>query len=407
MNSQPTFPIILPTDTKHPCAAGAVPGKRRPQGVRLPKISQAIANLDDNELGDNLLYYDYHVKHLLSLLKKGLGPDDDAYMSAYRSFEGEVFENYAYEMLLRYAKQNSFIRHFIVKGPHKQRTKAQPNALSVNWKGQIVYRIKRNEIGEFDAMFFTDKELYFVEMTLVGSVTNLRKRMRKKRALLQTLFPHYKIKALLILNEGVTGISTLPDYATAWVTRPYSAAKVFEWLQQEKRPRRKPFRRISGKQIVDTDSLKVHPFRYYNTLGWVLNKSRVKNGVINTQFLFSQTVQRYHDLFVKMYIGYMEPEAFHERFPGHPNPNNARTYVAIEKEHSGGYILNFFLSHGRKNLELITERDGRPHSVKKDPYGVTVTEIAYISNVVKPHHALTPSQIDTVIHKLQNHRTDD
>lgn len=372
----------------------------------MPKISKAIAELDDSELGDNLLYYDYHIKHLLSLVKKGLGPDDDAFMSAYRSFEGEVFENYAYEMLLRYVKQHSYIKQFIVKGPHKKRTKAQPNALSVNWKGQIVYRIKRNEIGEFDAMFFTDKELYFVEMTLVGSVTNLRKRMRKKRALLQTLFPHYKIKALLILNEGVTGISTLPDYATAWVTKPYSAAKVFEWLKQEKRPRRKPFKRISGKQIVDTDALKVHPFRYYNTLGWVLNKVRVKKGVLNTQFLFSKTVQRYHDLFVKMYIGYMEPEAFKERFPAVANPNGARAYIAIEKEHTGGYILNFFLSHSRKNLELITERNGQPHSVKKDPYGVTVTEISYISNVVKPQHALTSRQIDSIIHILERNRFD-
>lgn len=373
----------------------------------MPKISQAIANLDDSELGDNLLYYDYHIKHLLSLVQKGLGPDDDAFISAYRSFEGEVFENYAYEMLLRYAKQHSYIKKFIVKGPHKKRTKAQPNALSVNWKGQIVYRIKRNEIGEFDALFFTEKELYFVEMTLVGSITNLRKRLRKKRALLQTLFPDYTIKALLILNEGATGISTLPEYAKAWVTKPYSAAKVFEWLKQEKRPKRKPFKRISGRQIVGTDALKVHPFRYYNTLGWILNKSRVKKGVINTQFLFSKTVQRYHDLFVKIYIGYMEPDTFKGRFPTVANPNDARVYVAIEKEHTGGYILNFFLSHSRKNLELITEKGGKLQSVKKDPYGVTVTEISYIRNVVKPQHALTSSQIDTILHTLQQYHTND
>ena len=371
----------------------------------MPKISQAIANLDESELGDNLLYYDYHVKHLLKLVQKGLGPEDDAFISAYRSFEGEVFENYAYEMLLRYAKQHSFIKKFIVKGPHKQRTKAMPNALSVNWKGQIVYRIKRNEIGEFDALFFTDKELYFVEMTLVGSVTNLRKRMRKKRALLQTLFPHYDIKALLILNEGVTGISTLPEYAKAWVTKPYSAAKVFEWLKQEKRPKRKPFKRISGPQIVGTDALKVHPFRYYNTLGWILGKARVKKGVLNTQFLFSKTVQRYHDLFVKIYIGYMEPDAFKEAFPTIANPNNARVYIAIEKEHTGNYTLNFFLPHSRKNLELITRKEGKLHSVKKDPYGVTVTEIAYISNVVKPQHALTSSQIDSVAQLLLHHHS--
>ncbi len=362
----------------------------------MPKISKAIANLDESELGDNLLYYDYHIKHLLSLVKKGLGPDDDAYISAFRSFEGEVFENYAYEMLLRYAKQHSYIKKFIVKGPHKKRTKARPNALSVNWKGQIVYRIKRNEIGEFDAMFFTDNELYFVEMTLVGSVTNLRKRMRKKRALLQTLFPQYDIKALLILNEGVTGVSTLPDYATAWVTKPYSAKKVFEWLSAPQRRKRKPFRRVEGKQIVDTSVLKVHPFRYYNTLGWILNKVRVKNGVLNTSFLFSKTVQRYHDLFVKIYIGYLEPDDFAAMFPSIANPNGAKVYVAVEKEHTGRYALNFFLPHARKNLELVTEKNGRPHSVKKDPYGVTVTEISYISNVVKERHRLSADDIGIV-----------
>ena len=365
-------------------------------------MSQAIANLDDSNLGDNLLYYDYHVTHLLSLVKKGLGPDDEAFISAYRSFEGEVFENYAYEMLLRYAKEHGWIKRFIVKGPHKKRTKAQPNALSVNWKGQIVYRIKRNEIGEFDAMFFTDTELYFVEMTLVGSVTSLRKRMRKKRALLQTLFPDFEIKSLLILNEGVTGLSTLPDYATAWVTKPFSASEVFAWLRQEKRPKRAPFKRISGRQIIATDVLNTQPFRYYNTLGWVLNKCRVKNGVINAQFLFSNTVQRYHDLFVKMYIGYMEPEAFKARFPSIKNPGNGRTYVAIEKEHTGGYVLNFFLSHSRKNLELITDKEGKLSRAKKDPYGVTVTEIAYLSNVVKERHAMSNDQVDLVEEKIKS-----
>lgn len=366
----------------------------------MPKISKAIANLDDQDLGDNLLYYDYHIKHLRSLVKKGLGPEDDAYMSAYRSFEGEVFENYAYEMLLRYVKEHDFIKKFIVKGPHKKRTKAHPNALSVNWKGQIVYRIKRNEIGEFDALFFTEDSLYFVEMTLVSSVTNLRKRMRKKRALLQTLFPDFSIKALLILNEGVTGISTLPSYCTVWVTKPYSASKVFDWLLDPRSRKRKPFRRISGPQIIGTENLKVHPFRYYNTLGWILNKCRTRSGDLNKNFLLSQTVQRYHDLFVKIYIGYMESEDFAALLPKVANPEKARIYVAIEKEHTGDMILNFFLPHSRKKLDLITEKKGVPNIVRKDPFGVTVTEIAYVSNVVKERHRILPESIGIIKHKL-------
>ena len=144
------------------------------------KISDSIRDLDESDIGDNLLYYDYHIKHLLSLIKKGVDREDQAYLSSYRSFEGEVFENYIYEKLLRYVTTQESVEKFILKGPHKKRSKALSNALSANWKGQIVYRTKRNEIGEFDAMIFTKKQLYFVEMTLTKNLGNLKKRLRKK-----------------------------------------------------------------------------------------------------------------------------------------------------------------------------------------------------------------------------------
>ncbi len=350
-------------------------------------LSSSFKTLDSSDLGDNLLYYDYQIKHLLSLIEKGLTPEDEAYISSYRSFEGEVFENYAYEMLLRHIKEFPQIKKFIAKGPHKKRTKAQPNSLSVNWKGQIVYRIKRNEIGEFDALFFTDNELYFVEMTLVSSVSSLRKRMRKKYALLKTLFPKYEIKALLILNRGVVGLSALPAYCTAWVTDEYSAKDMFKKLI-DKDYRRKKFRRIQSEQIVDTDSLDLETFRYYNTLGWILNKIRTGSGILNIEFLCSKTVQRYHDLFVKIYVGYMEPVEFSKLFSSISNENNSRVYVALEKDHNGGALTHFYLPHSRKNLEIITLKNGKLHSAKKDPYGVTVTEISYIKNVVKQRHSI-------------------
>lgn len=356
-------------------------------------MGDELATLDESAIGDNLLYYDYRIKHLLSLVKAGKGLEDESFMSAFRSFEGEVFENYAYEMLLRYARANAFIKKFVLKGPHKKRTRAQPNALSVNWRGQIVYRIKRNEIGEFDALFFTDTELYFVEMTLVGSVSNLKKRMRKKRALLQTLFPQYDVRALLILNEGVTGINTLPEYCTSWVTQPFSAQKIFERLIAPGPLKRERFRRIDGGCIVDTDSLKIRPFKYYNTLGWILNKSRHPEDVLSRRFLKSTDFCRYHDLYVKVYVGYMEADDFDHLFTDVNNPQRARIYVAIEKEHTGTFILNYFLSHSRKNLDLITEKEHAFSVAKKDPFGVTVTEISYISRVVRDEHRLSSKAI--------------
>jgi len=135
------------------------------------KISKSIHALDEFDIADNLLHYEYNTKHLLSLIKQGIDKDDPTYLSSYRSFEGEVFENFIYEKLLRYASQSEDISKFVLKGFHQNKFKSHPNTLSISEKQQIVYRTKSREISEFDAMMVTkNNELYFVEMTLVKSV---------------------------------------------------------------------------------------------------------------------------------------------------------------------------------------------------------------------------------------------
>ncbi|MEA1983298.1 MAG: hypothetical protein U9N39_07130, partial [Campylobacterota bacterium] len=149
-------------------------------------ISKSIRNLDNIDIQDNLFHYEYNTKHLLSLIAKGIEEDDPLYLSSYRSFEGEVFENFVYEKLLRYAQKSDEIEKFVLKGFHQNKCKAYANTLSISEKEQIVYRTKSREISEFDAMFVTkNNELYFVEMTLVKSVLKLRRRLRKKKALLE------------------------------------------------------------------------------------------------------------------------------------------------------------------------------------------------------------------------------
>lgn len=360
------------------------------------KISDSIRDLDESDIGDNLLYYDYHIKHLLSLIKKGVDREDQAYQSSYRSFEGEVFENYIYEKLLRYVTTQDSVEKFILKGPHKKRSRALSNALSANWKGQIVYRTKRNEIGEFDAMIFTKKQLYFVEMTLTKNLGNLKKRLRKKKALLETLFPHYEVKALLILNEGVGGVKQLPPYASAWVTKPFSAENTLKWLLQNKKMRRKPFLRVKDKRNVNTANLKTRPFRYYNTLSWILSKIRTKKDVLNMDFLTSKTVSRYHDLFTKIYIGYITPGEFDLIFPTLGKTTDSNIIVALEKEHNNTFTLNYFMRYSRKDLDLITHKNGTLNVVKKDPYGVTVTEIAHMLKTMNASHELKKDDLEAV-----------
>jgi hypothetical protein len=348
------------------------------------------------------LYYDYNIDHLLSLEAKGMTMEDEGYVSAFRSFEGEVYENYIYEKLLRYAANEPRIKRFIIKGPHKHRTHAQSNTLSVSWKGQIIYRARHKEIGEFDGLLFTDKELYFVEMTLVKSVSNLKKRLRKKRALLEVLFPRYSVKALLVLNEGATGTSELPPYASVWLTKPYSARHILEKLSSN--APRAPMIRIESSKIAHAEDLKISAFKYYATLSWMLRSLRAKEPLDN-EFFRRPATQRYHDIYTKVYIGFLSVDDFKTIAPDlkWEGSNASRVVVAIEKDHSGGYFLTYFIRHASKKLDNVNLTPSGSKVTKKDPFGITLTEMNHLDKVMDNHFRITldqHEQIETLLGKL-------
>lgn len=358
-------------------------------------IDHTVIPEGDEELGDNLLYYDYNIDHLLSLEAKGLTLEDEGYLSAYRSFEGEVYENFIYEKLLRFATNEPKIKSFIIKGPHKHRTRAVSDALSVSWKGQIIYRARHKEIGEFDGLLFTDRELYFVEMTLVKSVTNLKKRLRKKRALLEVLFPRYKVRAVLVLNEGATGTGELPSYASVWFTKPYDARHVYDKLRTN--APREPMRRIESPKIAHAESIKIAAFKYYATLSWMLRSLRAKTP-IDMEFFHKGSTQRYHDIYTKVYIGYLSCEDFSTVAPSvsFENSNAQRVVVAIEKDHSGGYFLTYFIRHASKKLDNVTPTSGGVKTEKKDPFGITLTEMNHLDKVMDESFRLDLEQHKTL-----------
>ena len=322
--------------------------------------------------------------------------ESDAYISSYRSFEGEAFENFMYEKLIRYAKEHKAIKKFIVKGAHAKKGHAQANTLSLSSKSQIVYRTKNKEIGEFDGLMFTDTELFFVEMTLVKSVRKLRHRLRKKHALLETLFPNYEIKALLILNEGVSGIRELQDYCTVWITKPYSAKDLFAKLKSEEQIKKEPFAVVKDKKMTLAEELEVHPFRYYNTLGWVLRKVRSKKqALLNIGFMKSTVFTRYHDLFTKIYIGYMDGKEFEKMVPNLGKEASSQVMVAIEKEPSGKFVLTYFMHHARKKLDNVIINDSGVKVAKKDPFGITVTEVIHMNRIMDESYKLSIKNIKT------------
>jgi len=374
----------------------------------LLEICDSIQDLDDSNISDNLFHYEYNVKHLLSLIDKGIDVDDPMYLSSYRSFEGEVFENFVYEKLLRYAAENENVDKFILKGFHQNKQKAYANTLSISEKQQIVYRTKSREISEFDAMILSkDNELYFVEMTLVKSVLKLRKRLRKKKALLEIIFPNYEIKALIILNEGATGVKQFPSYCKVWFTKEFSAQNVLDYIV-DKNPRKlKAKDKLKSPKMIEAHTLKLHPFRYYNTMSWITKTIRShKKHLIDMSFLMSDKVQRYQDLYNKFYIGYMSIDEAKEllNLQVEDYDKNQRIVIAIEKKHSDEIVLTYYIQKTRKNLYLYSFNDDDTISKeKKDPYGITVTEVYHINKMMDNSYELNYQNLK-VIKKLLKDR---
>lgn len=364
------------------------------------EISHSIKNLDNNDISDNLFQYDYNTKHLLSLIRKGIDLEDPSYLSSFRSFEGEVYENFIYEKLLRYAQENDSIEKFILKGFHQNKHKAYANTLSISEKEQIVYRTKSREISEFDAMFITkNNELYFVEMTLVKSVLKLRRRLRKKKALLEIIFPNYEIKALIILNEGASGTKQFPSYCKVWFTKEFSAEDVLEYIISKNKRQLLPKEKIKSSKMIEAHTLKLHPFRYYNTMSWITKTLRShKKYVLDMNFLMNFKVQRYHDLYNKFYIGYIDIQSAREllSLQGEYKPEQ-RVVVAIEKKHSDEIVLTYYIQTARKNLYLYSfNEEGRVVREKKDPYGITVTEVFHINKLMDAKYRLSIIQLETI-----------
>ena len=363
-------------------------------------ISNSIKILDDSDISDNLLHYEYNTKHLLSLIDSGIDKEDPAYLSSYRSFEGEVFENFVYEKLLRYTLECDDIDKFILKGFHQNKEKAYANTLSISEKQQIVYRTKSREISEFDAILITKKkELYFVEMTLVKSVLKLRKRLRKKKALLELIFPNYEIKALIILNEGATGTKQFPDYCKVWFTNQFSAKNVLEFIVDANRKELEPKKKLKSEKLIEAYSLKSYPFRYYNTMSWITKTlNSHKKFVLDISFLMNKKIQRYHDLYNKFYIGYLNIEDATKllNLEGEYR-DTQRVMIALEKKHSDEIILTYYIQLARKKLYLYSfNDDDKVIKEKKDPYGITVTEVFHIDKMMDESYQMSLSNINTI-----------
>jgi len=372
------------------------------------KISNEIKNLKLQNT-NNLYFYKYHSKYLKKLQVNNTDKNDSHYISTYSSFIGEVYENVIYELLLEYAQQNRKIEKFILKGPHQNIKENFKNGLMIDKNQQIVYKAGYKDITEFDALFFTKDSVCFVESTIVKTTVSLRKRLKKKQALLKVLFPKLKVKALIILSEGALGTSVFPDYCTIWITKPFENNELIQKLiyniSKKKHLQLKTF---NDSKFVDAKSISTDMFKYFDTLNWILKRSRAnKEKIIDFKFLNSKQLDNYFDIYTKIYVGYITSEDFikllqylkvttiTEEIPIE-HIKEDRVIITIEKsKDSFEFIYYIKIEHGAlKKLEL---KDDTLVASNKDPKGFTASETKYLSYIFKTKFKLTFEEIKRVL----------
>ncbi len=366
------------------------------------KISKQIKTLDTTSLGDNLMYYEYHTRHLLSLIKSGVDRESQQFISAYNGFKGELYENIVYELLLQYAIEEEQITQFVLKGPHQNLSNKNNEkfGLLMDKSQQIVYKAGYKDVSEYDAMFFTKDSVYYVESTIVQSTIGLRKRLRKKTALLTMLFPKLKVNALIILSDGANGLNKFPSNCTIWITDNLNGEEILDKLVLGKKYVKAPIIKYDSDKLIEAKDIKVDFFKYFDTLGWILKKAINNDKMINQNFFMSKSVNLYMDIYSKVYIGYVLKDTFKEMLKNYDisllnldGVSEQYIYVTLEKLDDGSFEIIYYARYSNTKLKKIEVFEKDIKLSDKDPKGFTVAEIKFIKHCLKQVNELFESDI--------------
>lgn len=366
-------------------------------------ITDEIKNLDLTNIRTNLFHYNFDNRYLKKLydnegnLKENCKED-----LQYHSFKGEIFENIIYEHLLRYVQDKEEVKRFILKGPHQNKNNIfKKNGLLIDKGAQIVYKSVYKDISEFDALFFTKDSLYFVEMSKSKKTANLNKRLFKKSALLKILFPSFNIKALIVLTEGSTGISRFPDYCTIWITKEFDDDQILKELILKKHIN-EPLKTYSDKKYIEAVTVNYKKFSYFQTLEWILEKSRAhKTHAVDLSFFKSKKLSLYFDVFTKLYIGFVYLKDFKVLVPSYDEKvKDNKVIVSIEKINQKKFEIVYYARQSDHKLKRIALTNDKLNIETKDPEGFTNKETKFITKIFKPEHRLLIKNINAISKKL-------
>ncbi len=372
------------------------------------KMPKEIKYLDTSSCLDNLYFYTYHNRYLQKLQKLNPDKEDPHYISTYSSFIGEVFENVIYELLLQYAIKNDDIEKFVLKGPHQDNYENMKNGLMIDKNSQIVYKAGYKDVTEFDALFFTKDSVCFVESTIVKTTTSLRKRLKKKKALLEFLFPKLKVKALIILSEGAMGVNVFPSYCRVWVTKPLNDDKLIDDLIHNRNFKDRKFKEVKAKKLIHSHEVKVAPFKYFDNLLWVLKSLRKEHkNILDFKFLESKKISKYFEIYSKFYIGHMSSDTF-VRLLKYLNITTISEDIALDKiqddqiivtieQTKDGYSLIYYLKIINEKLKKLEVNGEELVVSNKDPKGFTASETKYMKFIFKKLYQLTIDDIQNLL----------
>ncbi len=370
-------------------------------------INKDIQNLNLSSIGSNLLFYSYHISFLKKLIAQNRADDDPQFISSFSSFKGEIYENIIYELLLRYSLTNNEITSFILKGPHQNKNvKNGKIGLQIDRNAQIVYKSGYKDISEFDGMFFTEDSVYFVESTIVNTTSNLRKRLRKKKAILEILFPKLKVKALIILTNGATGTNVFPAYCTVWVTKDFDAKVLLDKILNREKGK---FKRLKSDKFVEVSDLDYYHFKYFDTLKFLLKRSHdTENHRIDLKFLRTNKVRRYFDIFTKIYIGFIDEQNFKALVPNvELEISDNIIYVTIEQKDNNKFAIVYYLRDTKRKLKRVEVLDTRVDITDKDPKGFTNSEVKFMGYVITPEFSLHKNSIKYIENSVTKWKSTD
>jgi hypothetical protein len=361
-------------------------------------ITDKIKNLEIEDIKENLFHYSYDNKSLKALVKNNTSTEDISYISAYSSFKGEIYENIIYELLLEYALTQDEITKFVLKGPYQDKENLFiKSGLLIDSSSQIVYKSAYKDISEFDALFFTSDSVFFVEMSTSKKTASLNKRLVKKCALLKMIFPTLKIKALIVVTAGSTGLRNFPEYATIWTTKDLEDEELIEKIIFAKKVKNdiQTLKAPENKKYIEACKIKYKKFQYFPTLEWILNTSRQNpKFAVDLKFFSSSKLGLFFDIYTKLYIGYVTTEEFlelHNEFNLKVKTN--RIIVTIEKVNQTELDVVYYVKEINGKLKRVRLEEDSVSIKDKELDGFTNAEVRFFMKVLEEKHHLSVENI--------------